>query len=1110
MLSKNPTEIELITKSLSTALESFVFSVVLLPIEGTKLQIEYGSSHSLQNTTVLEQFQTMMELGTEKGFSFTGLFIHATQNDKALLFENKKDAEYKSNGNLSVLNIAGKDPYFVARHLLTELGIKRELLTNSDGTLRSEVLTNLENVLFKPTTTLDMDTVLLCPVFSGNRYVGLLNLTFQSEPELDVESLVGIPLGLAKALLTSSLILRLKSFTTRVARTAIVSRNFSHITGSHVISNPEFAMHLVANGREKLLESFENVKKIFTDSRAVEFEHAENDGPTRVGSRWDPWNAVSGLLDDKIKELKDRVDLTAINRFHNYLQARFDFIAGAIEETNDQPEPVFFVSELLNGFLEQEEFLDTLVADLGVRLADMKFEVSFEFSGGDPVRFWRKYSQIDNGNSWEPDPQNKRSGDQIENYDFMVGLPGGLIASQAFYSLLENVMRNSIKYQFQEITKDEPYTLSIAIKDADQRKAEQKQKERKEQIDPTRFEGRFLVEINDSWSKNEYGAKAVSKILGEPLVSSQGEPAKTGLGVQEMKLCAESLVSADFQTTLNRTEVTNGAVTATGMPADPHQDLFLGKGEVAAPLTFLLELEQPVLLGLVTEAFERADKGIICVAQDMKAFQGKSAHILVVDAAKQNDLVVFLNENNETHHRMLPCRVLVLGDENAELDSQLTEWVERRRRIHFLKCDTAYEGLFKSHGADPATPEATATDDEDQNRKQKKKDQQDVLTAYDAWLRAYKGQSGNAEPWLLCIGFEREFKQVQNAWNGVIDKFNAKSRIIKIAVRSKLRDVKAQIVGGSHSDPRLDDSLKLESLDVSLRQRLLVFDNHGRCFGNNWSLGSENEWDYRKSLRYYQRFSGGTPDLYRLLSHPPKSAFAFSFFIHSLVESCLTNVLIVDERLAGNLLFGDADRTNNQFNNDLAAHQKAGVFPIFTMKHSPSRTDFIASENTETNDNNSDREGHYTPEHKSTFEKIVACDEIRDREGIAYTSSGNQNCFGDNCRCSAAVKLLIVDSNGNFELDESLKFDVLVIHEGALDILKGKGGINWLKDQDHCLYEMAPILVRTSGRGRRTVNLNPTVPFIEFHIVSSAVLTSRNKYGLVRGLYGATGQDLGG
>ena len=57
--------------------------------------------------------------------------------------------------------------------------------------------------------------------------------------------------------------------------------------------------------------------------------------------------------------------MTAINRFHNYLQARFDFIARAIEETQDQPEPVFFISELLDGFLEQEEFLDTLVADAG-------------------------------------------------------------------------------------------------------------------------------------------------------------------------------------------------------------------------------------------------------------------------------------------------------------------------------------------------------------------------------------------------------------------------------------------------------------------------------------------------------------------------------------------------------------------------------------------------------------------------------------------------------------------------------------------------------------------------------------------------------------------------
>jgi hypothetical protein len=44
-------------------------------------------------------------------------------------------------------------------------------------------------------------------------------------------------------------------------------------------------------------------------------------------------------------------------RFHEYLQGRFDFIARAIDDTQDPPEPVWFVRDLLEGFLRQTAYL---------------------------------------------------------------------------------------------------------------------------------------------------------------------------------------------------------------------------------------------------------------------------------------------------------------------------------------------------------------------------------------------------------------------------------------------------------------------------------------------------------------------------------------------------------------------------------------------------------------------------------------------------------------------------------------------------------------------------------------------------------------------------------
>jgi hypothetical protein len=918
----------------------------------------------------------------------------------------------------------------------------------------------------------------------------------------------------------------------RTTKAAIFSRNFSHVTGSHVISNPDFAEQLVRNGRAELLSHFTATKGRFDANYKAEVAFETNHGPPLATDRWEPWNDVECLLSESIKQLrKPRLDLKAINRFHGYLQARFDFIARAIEDTHDRPEPVFFIAELFNGFLEQEEFLDTLVADLGIRLSNMKFEVKFELGDSNgSLEFVRTFEQaLANGDcrKWVA----KQGDVNIEQYDFMVGLPGGMIASQAFYSLLENVIRNSVKYQPKSI-ESEPYTLTVVVKDFEHRKKEQDDKTLPQAPDGV-LENRYLIAIHDNWSTGDVGYEKVKRVLETPLVSAEGKPEKLGLGVQEMKLCAESLVTAEFKSSFNRTELEGSRIVAKGKLSDSHQNLQIRASELADPLTFLLELVHPILLGLVTNTSTNtpSSRSIVRVESSVKPFfTGQSAHVLVVDAKKQDELADYLNMiiDKDKNHRLLPCRVLVLDNGRAKLHEGLKRWVAGRR-VYFLSCATAYDILFDSHNAS-GTPAQKDTNLDielsktccsigwndwwnkkiDAEKTSVEKDKLRVLIASVAWLRAYKtpemkkpADSSDRpcafKPWLLCIGFERTHAQVAEAWRGILAEFNEHSDLIKVIVRSSPKDGVAKTVDGSYidsslsfdeNDPNAFINTHLNELDESVRKRLIVFDNHGRCFGKKWSHEAEKACDYQDSVRFFQTFSGGTPDLYRILSRPPKTIFGFSFLIHSLVESCLTNVAIVDERLAGDLMFGDAEdgTTGNDFDNRLATHQKSGVFPVFTMAPK--------------SDARAGRTGHFTPEHKSAFEKLVKTD-VCSQEGIAYPVLPNQND-------AAELQILKLNNDKQFELRKSgelLKCDLLIVHEGALDILQGKDGIEWKREYDSFLYEIAPFVFRTSGRGRETKNFQTTVPFIEFHIVSSAVLTSRNKYGLIRGVFGTTGQE---
>jgi hypothetical protein len=326
-------------------------------------------------------------------------------------------------------------------------------------------------------------------------------------------------------------------------------------------------------------------------------------------------------------------------------------------------------------------------------------------------------------------------------------------------------------------------------------------------------------------------------------------------------------------------------------------------------------------------------------------------------------------------------------------------------------------------------------------------------------------------------------------------------------------------------------------------KRVLLFDNHGNCFPE--ACGVEKVRYLNGATRFYQKLSGSvSPDLFQMLSLPPKDSFSFRFFLYSLVEACLTNVVVVDERLAWSLVDGDGDGISNanpNFAQDLLDHQKAGIFPIFRFRQQKA----------------SESSGFYSSLHKERLRRSMqlmledndhAKERIKklfDGEGIIFTSkNGSENSEYSPLQLITLVKtdesgvtLSLAQSHPNSspsnrqELSpadkvnfdavtnqpkEAIQADILLIHEGAMDILASQPDADWIRsnDQEHkdqylqqmqALYKIAPIIIRTSGRGRKSQLLGEDLPFIEFGQVSSSLLTARNKFSLVRGLLGSVG-----
>jgi hypothetical protein len=887
----------------------------------------------------------------------------------------------------------------------------------------------------------------------------------------------------------------------RASRAAVFARNFSHITGSHIVSNPQFRHSLAGN---ELLRSFRSR----LDQNIDRFRAAENDlflymfdankKPEDVFSA-----AAKELADIRDKLYTGDVLLENTRRFHEYLQGRFDFIARAIDDLRDQLEPVWFVKDLLEGFLSQTAYLDNLVADVGLRRDDMEFFLRIGAKDHNAEYVARWAPQVEATDSvqypleviWE---KSDNKGVRIRP-EKMVSLPGGMGSAHAFYSLLENIIRNSAKYgtlKEEKVKQGKKYRLTV-------------------QISPMSSKGHpsyQLVSIWDNYSTAKHETTPIFKIIQAKLeknfVRNDGQAEGDDLGMMEMQACAKFLCRENDD--LYPGERPPHVINENALPEERRRfNLWTSSLEESQeidsnnpPLVFQMAFNKTTLMACCTpKAKVQANSRefeLICWLEKISEVIDLSPFLLVLDGSEfSSDIVVALAQDQTAY----PQRIVVVCTDEV----QLIEWTESlgrntpgecrlpHRRIVCLLDKDIYNNIF---------PDTQDYDEEDA-----------ILAGYEAWLKAWKPPPPNhnlvnpAEKeslqWHLWIGLQRQGTQVKEAW-GKADKYFLDDRLVNVMVASfsanDIEPFKTGFIEKVYADSE-EKYWQDEKRAQNNSKKALVFDNHGNCF-QAAQVGID---PLSKSTRFYQKLSGSiSPELFRILSSPPQDKFSFKFFVYSLVESCLTNVLVVDERLAMTLLEGRSDgKTNENFSSDLLEHQNAGIYPVFRFRH----------------ESNKEEIGFYTERHRERLATIIANNiseskstDMMDQEGVIFN-------LNDISKSRSNVLTYVTDENvGNekrFGFCEGLNADVLLIHEGAMDILVAEG-VDWkeaenqkqLVKQLQALYQLAPMIIRTSGRGRKSKLLGEHLPFIEFTQVSSALLTARNKFSLVRALLGSVGRAM--
>ena len=527
-----------------------------------------------------------------------------------------------------------------------------------------------------------------------------------------------------------------------------------------------------------------------------------------------------------------------------------------------------------------------------------------------------------------------------------------------------------------------------------------------------------------------------------------------------------------------------------------------GPKQRSMPLVYELALPEPVLLAILnTKSRQPALISWVREFRSLESMAKAGAHVGVVKGEDLDDSTL---QRCAELRLALPFRFLAVckyADQARELKKRIANLGLSRRAPLVVYEEHAYKFL-----SDLGRSPRPQIDDSDAGW---------IFCFYDLWLLVWKGAPSGGK-WHLWLGFEREGETVEEAWGRWLVPLQesadtswdpralAKTRsfesdLIAVVVKSRASG-HSRIWTSDPNNSHLRDAALNSNTDYwrqefereRVAKRALVFDNHGTCFKQTHK--AEETYDFHRSSRFYQQTGGNTQVLFSRLTNPPATDFSFRFFVYGLVESCLCNVAVIDERLAAEVVLSDTHSTEpgEEFAANLLGHQKAGVFPIFRLSR-------------EVDDRTGKRKvAEYSPMHSVGLRGALSNAESG-KLGFEYEGLE----LAGRKVAEVALRLLVPRDEQSFsliEVPEHLEIDFLVIHEGALDIFGSVFGLKWQETGvTNRLLEKVGRVVRTSGRGRHSNNLEQWTPFLEASELNAAVVTNRSKFSLCRSLFGAAG-----
>jgi hypothetical protein len=226
----------------------------------------------------------------------------------------------------------------------------------------------------------------------------------------------------------------------------------------------------------------------------------------------------------------------------------------------------------------------------------------------------------------------------------------------------------------------------------------------------------------------------------------------------------------------------------------------------------------------------------------------------------------------------------------------------------------------------------------------------------------------------------------------------------------------------------------------------------------------ESGW-FRQGIEFRQATDRNK--IFENIQSPPAAGFRFEYFLLSLLEAGLQKIIVVDDRIAKESV--NIRGENNGFAPSLLRLNAIRCYPVYSIGTVSTR-EFIA-------------------------EVLRPIEEFLPSEEKLCLTDPSQSCLVEFVQKQSRLESR---SEVNLRSTGELQADFIVLHQGIIDAVIAPQ----VKDQSwfQNLYQIAPMIVITSGRGNRLDHVPDDTPFLEFAVVQDALSSEPSKYHLSRAL----------